>query len=310
MFLNKMKRVLVLAAFLFASNLLAASKVKVVTTLPDLQYIAEAIGGDRVDVLSLAKGYQDPHFVDAKPSLVLKLKNADVFIQVGLDLEVGWVPPLLQAARNSKIYYGGKGYVDASKGIHLLQIPTTSAAKLRAEGDIHVFGNPHYWLDPDNGKIIAKNILDAFKAIQVESADYFEKNYQTFSAKIDSAVQVWETKIAPYDGTKIFAYHDSWVYFEKRFGLEIVGFLEPKPGIPPTPSHLVSVIRKMQKNNIGVIIISPYYDDKPAQSIAKRTGAQVVAIASSVGAYPQIKSYFDLFDYNINALVDAIKNTK
>jgi len=307
---SKINRVWILAILLLTTNVSAAGKLKVVATLPDLHYIAEQIGGDKVSVSAIAKGYQDPHFVDAKPSFVLKLKKADVFIQVGLDLEIGWVPPLLETARNSDIYFGGKGYVDASRGVALLEIPTTAAAQLRAEGDIHIFGNPHYWLDPENGKIVAANIARVFSAIRPELHDTFQQNLDLFSARIDSAMHVWEQKMEPYRGTKIVAYHNSWPYFENRFGLDVVAFIEPKPGVPPSPSHLVSVIRKMRQEKSRIIIISPYFDDKPAKSIASRTAAEVVSLAPSVGAFPEVKTYFDLFDYNLDAIIRAIEKTK
>lgn len=295
---------------LLATSARGDGKVRIVTTLPDLQYIAEQIGGDAVEATAIAKGYQDPHFVDAKPSFVLKLKQADIFVQVGLDLEIGWVPPLLETARNSKIYFGGDGYVDASRGVSLLEIPKGNVAQLRAEGDIHIFGNPHYWLDPRNGKIVAQNICEKLKQLRPESSDMFTRNLQHFDARIDSAYQVWQQKFASYQGRKIIAYHNSWPYFEQAFDIKVAAFIEPKPGIPPTPSQIVSVIKTMQEENIKVVIISPYYDDKAAQSIAGRTDGKVVAIASSVGAYPAIKTYFDLFDYNINALVKAFESTK
>ncbi len=300
-------RIIPVLVVLIALPAPAREKLKVVTTLPDLSYIAQQIGGDKVETFAIAKGYQDPHFVDAKPSFVLKLKRADVFVQIGLDLEIGWVRPLLETARSSKIYFGGKGYVDASSGINLLEVPSGDAAQLRAKGDIHVFGNPHYWLDPRNGKGVAQNILAKFVALSPNAAAYFQKNYDNFVAKIDSAYAGWKEKMQPYAGAKIVAYHNSWPYFEKAFNLDIVAFIEPKPGIPPTPSHLVSVIKKINQENIKVIIISPYFDDKPAKSIAKRTGATVVKIAPSVQAWPNLKTYFDLFDFNLTKIITALE---
>lgn len=282
-------------------------KVQIVTTIPDLSAIAQEIGQDKVNTFAIAKGYQDPHFVDAKPSFVLKLKQAELFVQVGLDLEVGWVPPLLQTARNRDASFGGKGYLDASGNIDLLEVPSGDAAELRAGGDIHIYGNPHYWLDPRNGKIVAKNICDALTRLKPGDAAIFDQRLQVFEQRVDSAYAAWQEKLAPYRGSKMIAYHNSWPYFEKAFGLEVAGFIEPKPGIPPTPSHLVSVIKLMRKENIKVIIISPYFDDKPAQSVANRTGAIVVPIAPSVGARKDIKTYFDLFDYNVNRLVEAFR---
>jgi zinc/manganese transport system substrate-binding protein len=235
------------------------------------------------------------------------LKDADVFVQVGLDLEVGWVPPLLETARNSKIYFGGPGYVDASRGVSLLEVPSVDPARMRAEGDIHVFGNPHYWLDPENGKVIAKNIADGLSSIMPTKRTEFADNADQFSARIDSALQVWQQIMAPHKGAKIVAYHNSWPYFEKRFGIEIIAFIEPKPGIPPPPSHLMSVIRMAQDQAVKAIIISPYFDDKPAKSIAKRSNAEVVYLSPSVGATNEVKTYFDLFQSNVTALAKALE---
>lgn len=285
----------------------AADKLRVVTTLTDLADIAKRIGGDRVDVEAIARGYQDPHYVDAKPSILLKLRRADVFIQIGLDLESGWVPPLLEAARNSTIFYGGKGYLNASEGIELLEVPHGDPATLRAQGDIHVWGNPHYWLDPHNGKVIATNICNKFVALVPGEASLFKANLRAFHAAVDSADAVWQARLAPYKNTQIVAYHNSWPYFATHFHLRVAGFVEPKPGIPPTPAHLVSLIQTMQDRGIKVIIISPYFDDKPARSVASRVGAEVVPFAPSVGAFHDIESYFDLFDFNVNALVAAFK---
>ncbi len=299
-----------LAILLVCWGVHANGKLNVVTTTSDLRYIAAEVGGEYVETFSIAKGYQDPHFVDAKPSFVLKLKRADLFIQVGLDLEVGWAPPLLETARNKDVYFGGEGYMDASSGIELLEVPRTDAATLRAQGDIHVFGNPHYWLDPRNGKVIARNICDKLVKLRPADAAAFEANLERFNARLDSAYNVWQEKLAPYQGARIIAYHNSWPYFEKAFGIDIVGFIEPKPGIPPSPSHLVSVIQKMKKERVQVIIISPYFDDKPAKAVARRTDAEVVYIAPSVGAFPEIETYFDLFEYNIEALTEAMAKTQ
>ena len=302
------KRVLLLCLItVFYNTSLAKPKIRIITSLPDLTDIAQKIGGKYVTAEALAKGYQDPHFVDAKPSSVLKLKKADLFIQIGLDLERGWVPLLLEAARNRKIYFGGQRYINASGGIHLLQIPTEDTAQLRAKGDIHIHGNPHYWLDPLNGKIIAKNICDRLIQVLPDRAKTFQNNLKTFHMKIDSALSVWQKKMASYRGVEIIAYHNSWPYFEKRFDLKIADFIEPKPGIPPTPSHLMHIVQLINKRKIKAIIISPYFDDRSAQSIAARTNTKIVRLAPSVGAFTNVNDYFSLFDYNINTLVTALK---
>lgn len=299
----------ILFTFMFATCLIANDKIKVVTSTPDLADIAEQIGGDKIEVIPIARGFQDPHFVDPKPSHILKLKKADIFIQIGLDLEIGWVPPLLEKARNRKIFYNGLGYLNASKDIHLLEVPNINPAELRAQGDIHIYGNPHYWLNPDNGKIIAKNIYDKLSLSWPEESDYFYANFNKYSSELDSAIFAWTKIIEPYQNQKIIAYHNSWPYFADKFKINVAGFIEPKPGIPPTPKHLLSVIELMKNENIKVIIISPYFDQKPARTIADKTGAEVIAIAPSVGAVNNVKTYLDLFEYNLNALASAFERS-
>ena len=285
-------------------NSSALAQLKVVTTLTDLQSITSLIGGDKVDVFAIATGYQNPHFVDPKPSYILKLSRADVFVTVGLDLEIGWVPALLNSARNSKIQKGGEGYVDASVNVPLLQVPTSAS---RGQGDIHVFGNPHYWLDPQNGKIIAKNILDALVRVDPDRRSLYEANLKKFDEAIDAKTREWTEKLRPYAGTKVIAYHNEWPYFEQRFGLQIVDFLEPKPGIPPTPSQLLKVIKEMQRDHIKIIIISPYFTTESADMVARNAGGKVVTIATSVGANEKIKTYYDLFEYNLSQLLEALR---
>ena len=280
------------------------SQLKVVTTIPDLKSIAEFIGGDRVDAFSIATGYQNPHFVDPKPSYILKLSKADMFITVGLDLEIGWVPPLLNSARNQKIQKGGEGYVDASTNIPLLQIPSSVN---RGEGDIHIFGNPHYWLDPVNGKIIAQTITATLSRLDPEHQGQFHVNLKKFIETADAKIKEWETTLRRFKNTKVIAYHNEWPYFEHRFGLTIVDFLEPKPGIPPTPSQLSKIINVMKREQIKIIINSPYFTAESADLVARNSGGKVVTLATSVGATSQIKNYFDLFDYNVNQLVLALQ---
>jgi len=289
---------------LLAPAVPAKDKLRVVTSLPDLKSIAEVVGGEKVDVFAIATGFQNPHFVDPKPSYILKLSKADLFATVGLDLETGWVPPLLNSARNAKILQGGAGYVDASANVPLLQVP---ASVNRGEGDIHIYGNPHYWLDPANGKIIARNIYDALARLSPEDQAYFEANLKKFNDQIDAKLKDWTAKMQPFKGKKIIAYHNEWPYFEQRFGLQIVDFLEPKPGIPPTPSQLAKVIAEMKRDNIKIVITSPYFTAESAALVARNVGGKVVTLATSVGADPAIKTYFDLFDYNVAKMVEALK---
>lgn len=281
-----------------------AGIIKVVTTTTDLKSITELVGGNKVSVSSIATGYQNPHFVDPKPSYIINLSNADLFVTVGLDLETGWSPSLLSSSRNSKIQKGSPGYVDASEGIGLLQVP---AALNRGEGDIHIYGNPHYWLDPLNGKVIGRNIANGLERIDPSNKIFYEANLQTFFKKINDKMVEWQTKMAPYKGSKIIAYHNEWCYFEKRFGLEIVDFMEPKPGIPPSPSQLVKVIKEVATYKIKVIISSPYFTTSSSDVVAKQTGVKELTLATSVNAFDSVKDYFSLFDYNINQLISLLK---
>jgi zinc/manganese transport system substrate-binding protein len=301
MFMKRVSIITVLAFIFFNAN---AKTIKVVTTLTDLKSIAELIGGDKVSVTSIATGYQNPHFVDPKPSYIISLSSADLFVTIGLDLEIGWSPQLLTSSRNTKIQKGAAGYVDASEGIGLFQVPT---AANRAEGDIHIFGNPHYWLDPLNGKVIARNIANGLERVDPADKATFEANLQSFYKNIDVKMKEWQAKMAPFKGTKIIAYHNEWVYFEKRFGLQIVDFMEPKPGIPPTPSQLVKVINEIKSNNIKVIISSPYFSTSSSDVVSKQTGVKALTMATSTGAFPAVKNYFDVFDYDINLLTAALK---
>ncbi|TDI71702.1 MAG: zinc ABC transporter substrate-binding protein [Bacteroidetes bacterium] len=294
-----------LCAFTFNSAI-AQDKLQVVTTLPDLAYLASEIGGDAVETFSIATGYQNPHFVDPKPSYILKLTRADMFITVGLDLEIGWVPALLTSARNAKIQPGGDGYLDASLDVPLLEVPSSVS---REEGDIHVFGNPHYWLDPDRVQIMARNITNALTRLLPANKSRFEENLEQFSTRLDLKFIEWKERMAPYKGAHIIAYHNQWPYFEEAFGLDIADFLEPKPGIPPTPSQLALIIRHMQQDNLKVLIIAPYFKHDAANLVVSRVNGVVVPLASSVGAYEGIDTIFDLFEYDIELMINAFSSS-
>lgn len=282
----------------------ASGKIRVVTTLTDLKSITEIVGGDKVDVFAIATGFQNPHFVDPKPSYILKLSKADMFVTVGLDLEIGWVPPLLNSARNPGILKGAPGYVDASENVPLLQVPSSIN---RGEGDIHIYGNPHYWLDPAIGKIIAKNICEGLVRIDRANETFYRSNLKQFDETIDAKITGWVAAMLPFKGAKLIAYHNEWPYFEQRFGLHIVDFLEPKPGIPPTPSQLAKVINEMKQEHIKVIIISPYFTTESAELVARNVGGKVVTLATSVGGDKSIETYYNLFDYNLAKMAQALK---
>jgi zinc/manganese transport system substrate-binding protein len=300
-----MKKIIsIFSALLIPVCFAIAGPVKVVTTTMDLKSITELIGGNKVSVQSIATGYQNPHFVDPKPSYIISLSNADLFVTVGLDLETGWSPQLLSSSRNAKIQKGSAGYVDASESVGLLQVPSSVN---RGEGDIHIYGNPHYWLDPLNGKVVARNIATGLERVDPSNKELYETNLHAFFSKIDAKVREWAAKMAPYKGSKIIAYHNEWVYFERRFGLQIVDFMEPKPGIPPSPSQLVKVIKEVQADKIKVIISSPYFTTSSSDVVAKQTGVKELTLATSVGAFSSIKNYFDLFDYDIDQMVSVLK---
>ena len=286
----------------------AASKVNVVTATEDLAAIARDIGGDRATTESIARGYQDPHFVEPKPSFVLKLQKADLLVVVGLQLEIGWLPPLINQSRNARIQPGAAGYLDVSSSSKILDIPTTQVT--RAMGDVHPLGNPHFWLDPGNGRRIAKAIQDKLSEMQPKEASYFAQRYADFDRRLADAEKGWEAKMAPFRGRKIVTYHRSWPNFCDRFGLVVVDYVEPKPGIPPSPSHTLELINTMKREGIKLILVEPYFDLRTPNSVADKVGGQVVVLMPSVGGVKDVKDYFQLFDYDINLLASALSKTK
>jgi zinc/manganese transport system substrate-binding protein len=286
-------------------NAAAQQKLNVVTATEDLASIAREVGGDRIVVEAIARGYQDPHFVEAKPSFILKLQKADLLVVVGRELEIGWLPPLITQSRNSKIQVGGSGYLDASLQAQILDIPT--GAITRAMGDVHPLGNPHYWLDPENGKRIAKEIGDKLGQIRPADRAYFDGRVADFNTRLDEAEKRWLSLIAPYKGTKVVTYHSSFSNFAMRFGLNIAGFVEPRPGIPPTPQHTLDLINEMKSQNIKIVMVEPYFDLKTPNAIGRETGAQVIVVPPSVGGTKEVTDYFKLFDYDVNIIVNAIK---
>jgi len=306
-----MKRILPVVfalAALASFSSAAEAKLRVVSSLQDFASIAQSIGGDRVEATSLAKGYQDPHFVDAKPSFVLQLSRADLLIAAGLELEIGYLPPLIDQSRNDKIHPGNPGYLDASVGCDILQRPTTQVT--RAMGDVHPYGNPHYWTDPNNGRVIARAIAARLSQLDPAGSATYQKNLAAFEQRLTQKDAEWMAKMAPYAGTKVVTFHDSWPNFAKHFKLAIVGHVEPKPGIPPTPSHTLEIINLIQAQKVPVIVVEPYFDKKTPDYIAGKTGAKVVTLYPSVGGTPAIKDYFSLFDTDIDAFMAGVKGAK
>ena len=304
-----MKRNLLLLFFaaLVAQPARAQGKLNVVTTTEDLTSIAREVGGDQITVESIAKGYQDPHFVEAKPSFILKLQKADVLVVVGRELEIGWLPPLIQQSRNARIQPGADGYLDASLHATILEIPTGQIT--RAMGDVHPQGNPHYWLDPENGKRIAKDVADKFSQLRPNGRAAFEQRLADFTSRLDAGMKRWQAQMAPYKAAKVVTYHRSFPNFAARFGLDIVGYVEPKPGIPPSPQHTLDLISEMKRQDVKLVLIEPYFDSKTPNSIGRATGAEVIVMPPSVGGVKEATDYLKLFDYDINLLVEAMKRT-
>ena len=283
----------------------AAGKFYVVTSTTDLGAFAQEVGGDRIEVESIARGYQDPHFVEAKPSFLLKLRKADLVVVVGLQLEIGWLPPLITQCGNAKIQPGAPGYLDASQFAEILEIPTGQVT--RAMGDVHPLGNPHYWLDPENGLRVARGIQLKLAEMRPGDAAYFEQRYQAFSQRLQQENKKWDEQAKFFRGRKVVTYHRSWPNFTKRFGLDVVGYVEPRPGIPPSPAHTVELIEMMRREHIKVILVEPYFDLKTPNAVARETGAQVVVLLPSVGGEKEVTDYFKLFDYDVGLLVRAFQ---
>jgi zinc/manganese transport system substrate-binding protein len=285
-------------------SLSAEAKINVVATLPDYGSLAREVGGDLVNVSVLAKPTEDPHFVDARPSFVVQLRTADVLIEGGAELEIGWLPPLLQNARNPKIEAGQPGRIVASEGIRLMNVPGNLT---RAAGDVHAMGNPHFMTDPIIAKAVTQHIATALGRVDPANKATYDANYQKFESKINAKLQEWGTAMLPFKGQQIVAYHDSWPYFAHRYGVVIDTFLEPKPGIPPSPAHLAEVISQVKAQKMKAIIVEPFHDRKIAERVASATGAKVVDFAQYPGGLPNTETYIKLQDALIARLSAALK---
>ena len=300
-----MKTILmVLFGVLFVFSSAQAAPLRVVTTTEDLAAIAREVGGPLVEVESLTRGSQDPHFLEARPSLILKASRADLFIEIGLGLEVGWVPAVLVAARNPDIQPGASGYLDLSRGIQLLDVP--SGPVDRSQGDVHPLGNPHYWLDPENGKIISREIARSLMSLLPDRSQLIEQNQKEFARRLDEAMVRWKDRMKPHQGAKVVTYHNSWTYFARRFGLDVVGYVEPKPGIPPSPASIKQLIDLMKEKKVRLILMEPYFSPSVPDLLARETGAKVLVLPPSVGGAEGVKTYLDLFDYLTDQLTTAL----
>lgn len=303
-----MKSILILSSALTLFAATSFAKLNVVATTPDIASLAKEIGGDHIELTTMAKPTEDPHFVDAKPSFIVKLNRADVLLEGGAELEIGWLPALLDQARNSKLAPGAPGHVLCSQGVQLLEVPTSLD---RSKGDIHAAGNPHFLVDPVNARIAAQHIADAFASLDAKSADAYRANLKKFVDALDVKITEWEKIMAPYKGQQIVAYHNSWPYFGKRFGLVIDLFLEPKPGVPPTPTHLADVITKMRADNVHVIIVDPYLNRRTAEAVASKTNGTVVDVTQFPGGVKGTDGgYIQLLDYLVNSVAHALAGSK
>jgi zinc/manganese transport system substrate-binding protein len=280
-----------------------AQRIRVITTTPELADMTKQIGKELVDVESLTRGVEFMHAVPVKPSFVPKLNRADILVEMGLDLEISWLPALLEVANNTKIFPGQTGNIDCSVGINVLEVPRTVD---RSEGDVHPKGNPHYNLDPLSGRIMARNIANGLSRNYPQHKAVFEKNVNAYLAELDKAIVRWQEMAAPLKGLKIVTYHVEWSYFANRFSLQQVGIIELKPGIEPTPNHLVALAQKMQQEKVQVIIYGAQSDRYPRQ-LASQTGASVVRLQSIAGGSRETDTYIKFVDYNVRSLLAAVK---
>lgn len=297
--------ILPLLLLLIISPLQAEAKMFVVTGTPDLADIAGNIGGDKVEVESIAAGYQDPHFVEAKPSFMMKLRKADLYLVSGLELEIGWSPVLEKGAGNPKIMKGADSYIDCSQDIPTIEVPKTRID--RSMGDVHPMGNPHYLLDPNNGIIVANTIADAFAKKDPANSSYYKENYKKYRSELIKKQIEWLRAMKPYKGLKVVTYHKTWSYFARRFGLDVVGYVEPKPGIAPSPAHIAGLIKTMKADNVKVLIREPHFEGKIPETICRNTGAKQLVLPIMPGGVSGTGTYTGMFDYIIKNLVNAAK---
>ena len=284
-----------------------AAKIAVVATTPDLGAIAKEIGGDMIEVKTLAKPTEDPHFVDAKPSLVVTLNRADMLIEGGAELEVGWLPPLLETARNDKIAAGAPGLVIASQGIRMLEVPATLD---RSRGDVHAQGNPHFLLDPGNVKLVAARIADHLGKIDPPRAIAYKQNLATFNNRVDVKSADWAKMMVSFKGAKIVTYHNDFIYFANRYGFQVVETLEPKPGIAPSAAHIAKVIQTMKSAGAKIVLVQPYQNRKTAETVARQADAMVIDYSQQPGALKNTATYFDLMDNMVKTIAAALQEKK
>jgi ABC-type Zn uptake system ZnuABC Zn-binding protein ZnuA len=282
----------------------AYADLKVATSLTDLASVAQFVGGKHVTAQSLCRGYEDPHFVPAKPSLMKAIQHADVFISTGLELDTGWLPLVLPGSRNPSIQQGAKGFVDASEGVTVLEKPTGTVS--RAEGDIHPLGNPHYYLDPKALEVVAGHLAEVFSRLDPPNAADYAANAKQFDEKIEASLEKWEKELEPYKGALVVPYHKNFVYFAERFGLKLFGTVEPKPGIPPSPHYISDLAERMKKEGVKVVLYQPYYNADASNQVAKLVGGVAVEVPTEVGGVPGTDDVFSKFDVMVSSIAGAL----
>jgi ABC-type Zn uptake system ZnuABC Zn-binding protein ZnuA len=298
---------IILAALTFAA-FTAHAKLNVVATLPDYGAIAEEVGGDKVKVTSIARGTEDQHFVDARPSYVRVLNQADVLIEGGAEMEIGWLPPLVNNARNSKILADSPGHVILARTVHLLEVPTVTVD--RSMGDVHPYGNPHFSLDPDNGKIIANALAEAFSALDAANAEFYRANARKFNERLEKKLAEWTKQMEPFRGTKVVTYHKSFDYLLERFGLVLAGTIEPKPGIEPSPSYISSLVPRLKSAGVKLVLMESFRPRKTPEYVTQTIGAKLLLLPGSVGGNEKVKDYIGVFDYSVGQIAAALKESK
>jgi zinc/manganese transport system substrate-binding protein len=305
-----MKTLIVIAATLglgLAAAAPAHADLKVATSLTDLASVAQFVGGKHVTAQSLCRGYEDPHFVPAKPSLMKAIQNADVYVSTGLELDGGWLPLVLPGSRNPKIQPGAKGFVDGSQGVDVLEKPTGTVN--RAEGDIHPLGNPHYYLDPKALEVVASHLADVFSGLDPANAADYAANAKEFNDKMDASLERWQKELEPYKGATIVPYHRNFIYFTDRFGLKLFNTVEPKPGIPPSPHYIADLAESMKKSNVKVVLYQPYYNADASNQVAQKAGGVAIEVPTEVGGVKGADDVFTKFDTIVSSIAGALGKT-
>jgi ABC-type Zn uptake system ZnuABC Zn-binding protein ZnuA len=293
-----------IAAITLGAEPARAAKIRVVTTLTDLADFVRNVGGDHVEVHSLATGVEDTHGVPMKPSFVPVLNRVDLVVLVGFDCEHAFLPALLEASKNPHIQIGKSGYVDCSKGVSPVDVPKSTD---HSEGDVHPYGNPHYMLDPVLAKTAVQNICNALVAVAPQFADDFRANRDAYLVKLDAKIAEWQKEMAPLKGVKFVSYHEHWPYFAERFGMDYIGTIELKPGIDPTPRHIEGLITKMKAERVPIVVREPQFPEKVPALIAQQTGATLVKLPIMPGGVPHTDTYIEMMDYIVHTMVAAIK---